>query len=322
MKLRWFVAMVLIVMSMSLARAQTKYPPETRNAALRYWLAFAEMQDPPADKTTQDLLEKTAAGEAVWDETRLGPILDANGEALRTMRRATRLPECDWGVEYDRGPRAAIPYVSKARVLAKLNQLDGMRAMAKGDSQAAVDTWLAGVRFSQHLANGGTLIFALVAKSALLPNLRSLTTETQQGHLSEAQKKQVSAGLKELREDGFDWGAAWGMEKLTLEQFLAEVRSATNPRAAYESLMGPMPSGVGVPSLEDTGRLREYMMRVQAVLNLQPDTAKARLLTLETQKRALPEVIQRLIPSAQKVNDGRLEILAARRELLETLAAK
>jgi hypothetical protein len=323
MKLRWFVAMVLIVMSLSVARAQTKYPPETRNAALRYWLAFAEMRDPPADKTTQDLLEKTAAGEAVWDETRLGPILDANGEAIRTMRRATKLPECDWGVEYDRGVRAAIPYVSKARVLAKLNQLDGMRAMAKGDSQAAVEAWLAGVRFSQHLANVGPLIFALVAKSALLPNLRSLATETKQGHLSNTQKKQLSAALKELREDGFDWGAAWGLEELTLQQFLAELRSATNPRAAYESLMGePMPSGAGVPSLEDTGRFREYMASVQAVLNLPPDTAKARLLTLQTQKRALPEVIQRLIPSAQKVNDARLEILAARKELLETLAAK
>jgi hypothetical protein len=43
---------------------------------------------------------------------------------------------------------------------------------------------------------------------------------------------------------------------------------------------------------------------------------------METQKRALPEAIQRLIPSAQKVNDARLEVFTARKELLETLAAK
>ena len=323
MRLKLFVASVLIVMNASVAQPQAKYPQQTRNAALRYWMAFAEMQDPPADKTTQGLLEKTSSGEAVWDETKLGPILDANGEAIRTMQRATKLPECDWGLEYDRGARAAIAYVPRARVMARLNQLDGIREMAKGDSQAAVNTWLAGLRFSEHLANGGALIFALVAKSALLPNLRALTSETREGHLSDTQKKQVSAAMKELREDGFNWGVAWGLEELTLQRFLAELRSATNPRTAYESVMGEaMPNGAGVPSSEDTGRFHEYMMSVQAVLSLPPEAAKTRLLALETQKRSLPEVIQRLIPSAQKVNDARLEVFAARKELQEALAAK
>lgn len=323
MKLRLLVAMMLIAMSAPVARPQAKYPPETKNAALRYWLAFAEMQDPPADKTTMVLIEKTSAGEAAWDEARFGPILDANREAIHTMQRATKLPECDWGVEYDRGVRAALPYVSKARVMARLNQLAGVRAMAKGDSHDAVDAWLAGVRFSQHLANVGPLIFVLVAKSALLPNLRALATAAAQGRLSDTQKKQVSAALKELRQDGFDWGAAWGLEELTLQQFLRELRSSTNPSAVYESLMGePMPGGAEVASLEDTGLFRKYMSSVQVELNLPPDATKAGLLTLETQKRALPDLMQRIIPSAQKVNDARLETLAARKELLETLAAK
>lgn len=323
MKLRLFVASILIMMSASVARSQVKYPPETRNAALRYWMAFAEMQDPPADKTTQDLLEKTTAGEAAWDETRIGPILDANGEAIRTMQRATKLPQCDWGLEYNRGVRAAIPYVPRARVMARLNQLEGMREMAKGRSQEAVDTWLTGVQFSEHLAKGGTLIFALVAKSALLPNLRSLTTETKLGHLSDVQKKEVSTTLKELREDGFDWAAAWGLEKLSIQQFLAELRSAPNPRTAYEAVMGePMPPGTKIPTSEDAGKFSDYMTSVQTALKLPPDAAKARLLVLETQRKALPAVIQRLAPSAQKVNDARTETYAAREELLETLSAK
>ncbi|MSO23839.1 MAG: hypothetical protein EXQ58_11470 [Acidobacteria bacterium] len=86
--------------------AQLKSPVESRNAALRYWMAFADMQDLPADKTTQDLLEKTAAGKAAWDEARLGPILNSNGEALQTMQHAARLPDCDLGLECGRGPRA------------------------------------------------------------------------------------------------------------------------------------------------------------------------------------------------------------------------
>src|SRR5690348_15444451 len=156
-----------ILLSGSTSFAQTKPVIETRNAALRYWLAFAELQDPPTDQATKDLLEKTAAGEIPWDEAKLGPIIEQNETAILMMQRASKLPECDWGLEYDRGPRASIAYAPRARVLAKLNTLYGMRLAAKGDSQRAVDTWLSGIRFSQHLAQGGTLIFSLIAKMGL-----------------------------------------------------------------------------------------------------------------------------------------------------------
>lgn len=323
MKHRLFLIGMLTVMSASEVRSQVKYPQETKNAALRYWMAFAEMQDPPADKATQDLLEKTAAGDAKWDEPKIGPILEVNAEALGTMQRATKLPQCDWGLEYTRGVRAAIPYVPRARVLARLNQLDGMRKMAKGHSQEAVDTWLAGVQFSEHLAKGGTLIFALVAKSALLPNLRSLAAEAKLGHLNDTQKMQVSAAMKGLRDDGFNWATAWGLEELPILQWIAELRSETNPGTAYEAIVGEkMPPGAEVPTSEDTDKFRDYMTSVQAALNLPPETAKSRLVALEVQRKALPAIIQRLTPSAQKVNDARAEIYAARGELLETHAAK
>ena len=323
MKLKLFVASVLILTSGFVARPQAKYPPETRNAALRYWMAFAEMQDPPADKATQALLEKAVAGEAAWDEKKLGPILDANGAAIRMMQRGTKLPECDWGLEYDRGPRASIAYAPRARVLARLNTLEGMRETANGNSQAAVDTWLAGIRFSEHLAKGGTLIFALIAKSALLPNLRALTTESRQGHLSDTQRKQVSAELKGMRQDGFDWSAAWGLEENVGAALFDEVRSSENPRATYQMIVGePIPSGAEVPSSGDIRKYREYMAAVQRVLNLPPDTAKTRLLALEAQKRVLPEAIQRVIPGTQKLTDSRLDIFVARNELLESIAAK
>jgi hypothetical protein len=322
-KLKLFVASVLVLMSAFVARPQAKYPPETRNAALRYWMAFAEMQDPPADKGTQDLLEKTVAGEATWDGKKLGPILDANGAAIRMMQRGTKLPECDWGLEYDRGPRASIAYAPRARVLARLNTLEGIRETATGNPQAAVDTWLAGIRFSEHLARGGTLIFALVAKSALLPNLRALTTESKQGHLSDTQKKQVSAVLKGIREDGFDWSAAWRLEENVGIAIFVEVRSSANPGATYQMIMGdPLPSGAQPPSSEDISKYREYMTAVQAMLNLLPDAAKTRLTALETQRRALPEVVQRVTPGIQKLNDARLEVFVARKELLESIAAK
>ena len=147
-QLRRAVVGVALLFAAVTSHAQSKVPTEARNAALWYWLAFADLQDPPTDKATAELLEKTAAGEAAWDEAKLDPILDKNETAIWRMQRATKLPECDWGLEYDLGPRASIAYVPKARVLARLNTLEGMRLAARRETQKAVDTWLAGIRFS------------------------------------------------------------------------------------------------------------------------------------------------------------------------------
>jgi hypothetical protein len=328
MKLRWCLPTVLVLIGACVAWPQAKYPQpkypqETTNAALRYWMAFADMQDSPADTATQDLLEKTVVGEAPWNEKILGPILDANGPAIRMMQRAAKLPNCDWGLEYDRGPRASIAYAPRARVLARLNTLEGMREMSSGNSQSALDSWIAGIRFSEHLAKGGTLIFALIAKSALLPNLRTLTSETKQGHLTEIQKNKVLVAVKELREDGFDWSAAWGVEGNVGIAIFAEVGTAANPKAEYEKLIGKgMPDGATVPSPEDAAKYREYMTAVQSALKLPPQQTKVRLTALESQRNSLPEVVNRIIPSTQKTNDARIEVFAAREELLQALTAK
>src|SRR5215471_2252604 len=187
---RTFLLAVACLLLTATANTQTK-TSETRNAALRYWMAFADMEDSFADKATQELLEKTAAGEAPWDEAKLGPILDKNEEAIRRMQRATKLPECDWGLEYSLGPRASVAYVSRARVLGRLNTLSGIRLVAKGDSLHAVEAWLAGIRFSQHLAQGGTLLSTLVAKSVLISNMNAIAQASLHGSLGPEEKAAV-----------------------------------------------------------------------------------------------------------------------------------
>jgi hypothetical protein len=319
MKVKWLLVSVLAGLIGARNWAETK-PVETRNAALRYWMAFAEMQDPPAEKETQLLLENTAAGKAAWDEAKLGPILDSNLEALQTMLRATKLPDCDWGLEYGRGPRAPIAYLAKARVMARLNILQVMREMTAADARTAVERLMAGVRFSEHLANGGTLVALLTAKSALLPHFRTLAQEAKKGGLSDAQIKQVSLSVKMLPEDGFDWAKAWELEALSIEAFFDELKHSKVPKAFYEASMGePMPEGVVVPSPREVAAFRQYMAAVKATLKLSPDLAKAQLEMLGAQKRTLNELAQRLTPAPGRVNDSRAELVAARKALLEVL---
>ncbi|MFZ1206309.1 MAG: hypothetical protein WAN97_18495, partial [Candidatus Acidiferrales bacterium] len=205
--MRRLFALLLSCLIAAAASAQRGMPSE-RNAALRYWLAFAEMHDPPADKSLADLLEKTAAGEAPWDEAKLGPILDQNTGAILMMQRATKLPDCDWGLDYSQGAQASIAYVPRGRVLARLNTLYGMRLAAKGDTEGAVETWLDGIRFSQDLAKGGSLIFALIGSTAMRSNMHALEQEAQSGKLDAAQKTGIESAVRALPETGFDWGQA------------------------------------------------------------------------------------------------------------------
>ena len=317
------LAMILILLISTRAIGSAKYPAETKNAALRYWMAFAEMQDTWADKTTQELLEKTAAGEAAWDEPKLAPILDANTDAISVMQRATKLPECNWGLEYSRLWKASIAYAPRARALARLNTLEGMRQLAKGDSQSAVHTWLAGVRFSQDLTRGGSLIFALMAKSVLLPDLRLLAQAARNGQLNDAEKKDVLAAVRALPEDAFDWGSAWRIESVSMEAILHELQSSSDAGGAYTAIMGkPAPRQGLPPTNEDIQKSQKYMLAVAEALRETPAKATTVIDGLQNKKTALGEVELSMTPNPQKVNAARIELMTARADLMRVLGVK
>jgi hypothetical protein len=301
--------------------AQTKLPPETRNAALRYWLAFADLEDPPSDKTTQELLEETAAGESSWDEAKLGSVLDQNLRAIQEMQRATKLPDCDWGLEYSRGSRASIAYVPRARVLARLNTLYGIRMMAHGQTQTAVEAWLDGIRFSQHLAQGGTLIFKLVARMSLVSNFQALTSAAQSGQLEKAQTIEIAKTVRGLPADGFNWSEALGREEASLESTVRDMRQATNPGAYYQEVMGaPAPSNFAVPDYKDVAELRSLIIQAQAALRLPPEQARERLQEIQSGVKRLNPFLQQTAPSLVKINEARAEVEASRAKLLRALA--
>jgi hypothetical protein len=317
------ILIVLIFGCAAPAWAQFKRPVPTRNAALRYWLAFADLQDPPADKATSDLLEKTAAGDAAWDEAKLGAILDKNNAAIQGMQRATKLPECDWGVEYEAGPAASIAYVPRARVLARLNTLYGMRLAAKGETQEAVDTWLAGIRFSQHLAQGGSLIFSLVAKTALLSSFHALTQASQSGSLTEAQRKEIVAAVRALPGSGFDWAQALWYEQDALDLAVKRVAEAADPSAYYQELTGERaPENFTVPKTSEVAAFHKTIGAAEAELRAPPAQAQDKLSALQESVKSLHPLYQALTPSFTRVNDSRIQIQDTRDKLLQALSAK
>lgn len=260
------------------------------NAALRYWTAFAALQDPPADAATTDLLLRVAEGGAPWDEGRLGAILDANSQGLDIMARASTLRACDWGVEYQLGPEAPIPHLAKARVLGRLNVLAGMRLAARGQTPEAVDRWLAGVRFSQHLAQGGTLISLFSAQSILLPTLQALAGEV--SRLNPESRAKVDAGVRALPETAFDWPDAMRREESALA---TGVRLKLVPNVSAQDLVA----------------LRTAVSQIADAMRLPPDRARAALASVKL--GSLP------YPSPIKVNEQRERIRAARQKVLDAV---
>lgn len=272
------------------AVGHAQQPQQPLNAAVRYWTAFALLQDPPANEAATALLVRVADGTAPWDEAQLGPILDANSQALAIMERASTLQSCDWGVEYELGANAPIPHLARARVLGRLAVVSGMRLAARGQTSEAVDRWLAAIRFSQHLAQGGTLISLLSAQSILVPTLRALANEA--SRLSASSRASVATAVRGLPDTAFDWADAMRREENAL---------ATNVRLKLAPNV----------TAQDLGALRTAMSRISDAMQMPPDRARTALAGINL--GSIP------FPSPVKANDQREVIRAARQRVLEAV---
>ena len=313
MKSRLLVTIVVALASSGALRAQAMFPPDTDNAALRYWFALAQVQELPDDDATQRLFA-VATGQMAWDEAKLGQILDSNLDAIRTMQRATKLPVCNWGFDYRHGAWMPPWFGMRVKLLSQLNQLQGKREMARGNSQTAVDTWLAGIHFAQDVSRNGTVLVALTVRWMILENLQALRDSAHQGKLSEKQKAELSAAVKAMPEDGFDWAAAWGVEFAFGEQHLQEWRAT--PHA-------PVDVPPGTPETDDQIRAwEEYMLAAQAALRQPPNEAKPQIDDLESRLLHLAKVERISALSVRQINDARLRIAKMREELLQSLASK
>jgi len=323
MRFRLLAAILVVLASAAAARAQATFPPETKNAALRYWAALAKLQEPIVDDdATMNLLSAAFAGRVEWDEKKLGPLLDSNLDAIRTMQQATKLPECSWGFDYRHEERTPGWFLMRAGRLARLNAYEGIREMAHGDSQAAVNTWLAGLKFAQDVSRGGPVIVALVSGAMFLDSLQPLRDSARRRKLSVEEKKALSAFVKAMPEDGFDWGLAWGVECATGEQALQMLRTSSNPTALYEKEGLSAPKRGLPPTTEEIRAYEEYMLAAQSALREPPGKARARADNLESKLRRLGEPEQLQATNFRQSNGTRVQIATQREELMQALASK
>ena len=206
-RLRSFSCVILLLAVTVPAGAQQR-SRLADNAALRYWSAFAQMQDSAISDEQAKELNLILEGTAPYSDLKYRDLVEKNRPALETMIRGTALPACDWGIDYSLGPNTPMDYSRKALELGRLNVLYAFHFLIAHDRDGAVRVLAAGVRFSQDVANGGTLFATLVAKKLITEHIRAIAGVLHLEELSAAQKAILQKAIAQLGPDGLEWDAA------------------------------------------------------------------------------------------------------------------
>jgi hypothetical protein len=307
----------------SVANAREACRAAADNAALRYWMAFAQMNDSPISKEETAKLDAVLAGNSPWDEQQFGALIEQNKEALDTMIRGTRLPYCDWGIEADLGPDAPVAHLPKARALARLNVLYAERLASTGDYDSAVQTISAGIRFAQHLAQNASFFGALTAKTALTAHLQEVKRLADSGRLSSTQLASLRGTLKRLPLAGFDWPNAARLEGSGMGTALESLSRSSDPRALYQTWFGaPVPADFRVPAAKDISELDRAIALYAKLLEMPPDAARVHVPNLQKQIASLDPVSQMLVPNPARMVAARAELISAQQQAEDALATR
>ena len=201
------VGLALLLLAVPPASAQQKSRLGD-NAALRYWSAFAQMQDSAITDEQAKELNLILEGTAPYQDLKYRDLVEKNRPALETMIRGTALPACNWGLDYQLGPETPVDYVREALELGRLNVLCVFHLLIARDKDGAVRALAAGVRFSHDVASGGTLFATVAAKDLLIEDIRATDGVLHLEELSAAQKSTLQKALGQLAPEGLDWESA------------------------------------------------------------------------------------------------------------------
>jgi hypothetical protein len=188
------------------------------NSALRYWSAFAQMQDAAITSQQVKELGTILDGTTPYDDLKFRDLVEKNKPALETMARGTALANCDWGLDYGQGPDTPIGYAPKAVAMARLNVLYAFHLQIVGDKEGSTRALAAGLRFSRDIANGGSLFATLLAKESLIEHLRTIAFVLHTDGLSAPQRTTLQKAVVQLGPDPLDWQSAMRLEMAALNR--------------------------------------------------------------------------------------------------------
>lgn len=150
---------MLSMLLLAPAQAQPRHLDRNRdaNAALQYWQAITLM--PALDKTQEKLVDEWY--KAPLDTAAKKLIADCENSML-FLRRAAKLPQCDWALEYDDGISLLLPHIAKARTLSRLAALHARQAFESGNRAVAQEDAKSIMVMARHIGRDSIMICILV----------------------------------------------------------------------------------------------------------------------------------------------------------------
>ncbi len=149
------LATLLSVGALHTLTAATSLPKDT-NPALLYWREFATLPDVDGGK-----VEELGAQSEIDSNYR--DYVARFDNTFRRLNKVRRLnAPCNWGDDLDEGPELLLPYLAKARDIARIARLRVRAHLNEGDQTRAVNELLSVYSLSGHIANSPILINLLV----------------------------------------------------------------------------------------------------------------------------------------------------------------
>jgi hypothetical protein len=128
------------------------------NAAVQYWQAFAHL--PTLDEAQEKALSEWST--VSLDDPAVQKLLADSRHSLMYLHRGAKLPQCDWGLDFNDGISLLMPHLARARELARLAALHGRYEFERGSAKLGRADAAAITALGRHAGRDPVMICVLV----------------------------------------------------------------------------------------------------------------------------------------------------------------
>ena len=296
--------------------APAQQPPRDeaigRNAALRYWQAFAHL--PNLNEAEQKLLAAPASVGPPDQEA--AALADRAGDALLYLSRGAAIGPCDWGLHPEDGPYLLLPHLAKGRQLARLASLRARAAFSQGDAPAGVDAAADALVLGRHLSTDQPTIISYLVQLAV----ERVAIDALAGHLAglePAALERLERRLNDLPPGGSLEAAMRSESESFTGWAITRLGQLKDADPWKQQVLGVMTSGGDGPDLDAliaaSGGNREgvrrqfealqgYFEKLDRILPLRREQFAKELAALDKQFESNP-LAKAVLPSVQKAYD-------------------
>lgn len=258
--------------------------------------------------------------------------LESVQDYVEQLLRATRIKECDFGVDYEQGYLALLPHLGYVRKNARLLAADAQRLLAAGDEDGVEARLTAVFRLGEHMRTDRILISSLVSIAIEELGASRIGTWLDQGKISARLAGRLVALLEtvDVKDPGNLTGAMRG-ERAMFRASMARTLASDDPGHELAEFVSLAASGQDIAALLEAmtpGELKGQIEQAEKAFAAMEAAWQA-----EDPKKALAEATSRVnnmefgvlatafLPSVEKSKSAELKLREKLVSLKERLKA-